>query len=156
MSPRIQRQKRIPFRARIEYDGIELFHPDWSLNLSIGGLFILTTKPLPAGETLLVEFEIPELRKIIKIEGKVVWTPTPRSADSGKSHPQGMAIAFDSIDPDLKRILDQYVTVSFELSSVDTRIGKELPSHVRKELPDPGHSETEILDDMTPLQELYL
>ena len=156
MSLSQRRHPRVTFRVPVEYGGFELFHPDWSLNLSVNGLFVLTTKPPTIGEKITLHFEIPDLRVPVEAVGHVVWTPGPGSGGAGKRHPQGMAVVFDWIDPKLRSVLDQYVTVTLGLSSVDTRIGKELHPHVRKELPVPDESSDEVLTNLVTSEEFLL
>ncbi len=126
---------RIPISAPVEYEGFERFHPDRILNLSAGGAFIATARPLPIHRHVSFFFSLPNLPKSrIKASGSVVWTPQT-SSGTGARHPMGMGIEFDPADRDLFHLLDQYVTVISGLRSVDTRIGPELPLHVRSKLP---------------------
>lgn len=133
------------FRVPLDYVGFERFHPDWTLNLSVNGIFVLTSKPLPVGLKLSLRFELPELSEPMEAVGHVAWSPGPQSKGAGKRHPQGMAVAFDRDDQEFQRTLDQYVTVSMALASIDSRIGNELPPHIRKELPVPEEPYEEIL-----------
>jgi uncharacterized protein (TIGR02266 family) len=126
---------RISTNVNVEYEEFERFHPDKILNLSAGGAFILTPKPLPLKRHFCFKFTLPELpQKPFRACASVVWSPG--KAD-GSHHPMGMGIEFDFADRDNLRLLDQYVTVQMALRNVDTRIGKELPTHLRSELPDP-------------------
>jgi uncharacterized protein (TIGR02266 family) len=133
---------RIPFRVPIEYDGFERFRPDFTLNLSASGLFVLTPNPLPVGRRLIIRFELPDVGVPVELTGRVTWSPGPEVPGAGKRHPQGMAIAFEPADPDLLAVLDQFVMVTLGLASVDKRIGDELPPHVRRELPIPDEETT--------------
>jgi uncharacterized protein (TIGR02266 family) len=133
---------RISFRVPIDYAGFECFRPDWTLNLSANGLFVLTPRPLLLGEEVSLRFELPDLAVPIEASGRVVWVPGPRLLGAGRRHPQGMAIAFQEIDEKLQSILDQYVMVTLGLASIDTRIGDELPPHIRKELSIPDDEVT--------------
>jgi uncharacterized protein (TIGR02266 family) len=129
---RSPRSPRILFRAPIEYATCEFFLPQFTLNLSAGGIFVLSPTPFPDGEILTVRFRIPELHVSMEILGHVAWSTGAKSR-----HPSGMGFAFDAVDPDLRAILDQYVNVSAALLGVDPRIGNELPLHIRQELPIP-------------------
>jgi Tfp pilus assembly protein PilZ len=137
MSPGKPRQKRILFRTAVEFAACELFLPSFSLNLSVGGLFILTPKPFPSGEVLTIQFGVEELHVSLQVVGHVAWTTTVPSTAGCLRHPPGMGFAFDWVHPGLRSVLDQYITVSAGLSTLDRRIGDELPPHVRKELPVP-------------------
>ena len=85
-----------------------------------------------------IQFEIEEIHLSLNLFGHVVWST------GGKTrHPPGMAFAFDQVHPELRSILDQYITVSAGLSSVDGRIGQELPLYLQKELPVPEPQDDE-------------
>jgi uncharacterized protein (TIGR02266 family) len=123
------RPPRIPFKVPIEYAGHDLFLPHWSLNLSVGGLFVLTRKPFPKDEILTVRFNLRDLHLAFEIVGHVVWTTSLTPA-----HPPGMGFSFDWVHPKLRTLLDEFITVSSGLSAVDPRVGNEVPLQVRKEI----------------------
>ncbi|MFH1018882.1 MAG: PilZ domain-containing protein [Pseudomonadota bacterium] len=126
--------ERLPINAPVEYEGFERFHPDRISNISAGGAYIVTAKPLPINKLVTLTFSLPDLpNSRIRATGTVVWTPQT-SSGTGARHPMGMGIEFDDSNRDLLRLLDQYVTVSSGLRSVDTRIGFELPAHLRSAL----------------------
>jgi Tfp pilus assembly protein PilZ len=130
----------------VEFATCELFLPAFTLNLSLGGLFILTPSPFPCGETLTLQFRVEELNLSIQVIGHVAWTTRTPPNSGGRRHPPGMGFAFDWVHPGLQSVLDQYVMVSSGLASADPRIGVELPLEVRRELPVP---EPEEMDDDT-------
>ena len=115
MEPR-RRSRRIPLNVAVEYEGFERFHPDRTLNLASGGLFILSRHPLPLGRTVTLRFELPDLNLEIRVSGRVIWTPA-QATGSGRHHPMGMAVRFDDEDAVLRRLLETYVEVEAEVTS---------------------------------------
>jgi type IV pilus assembly protein PilZ len=131
--------ERIPMNVLVDYEDFERFHPDRLLNLSAGGAFILTPRPLPVNRQLTFRISLPELPGIrLKVHGSVVWSPISSRDRTAARHPMGMGVEFDATDRDLLRLLDQYVTVNSGLRNLDTRIGRELPPHLWAELPKPN------------------
>jgi Tfp pilus assembly protein PilZ len=135
MSKASRVHERLPISAPIEWEGFEHFHPDRIFNLSAGGVYVVTAKPLPIHRHVSFFFLLPDLPNgRIKASGTVVWSPQS-SPGTGARHPMGMGIEFDYSDRELYHLIDQYVTVSTSLRSVDTRIGPELPAHILATLP---------------------
>jgi uncharacterized protein (TIGR02266 family) len=137
-----RRHPRLPFRVPIEYRDFERFNPDATLNVSADGLFILTPNPFPVGRRFALRFDIPGLKLSINVWGRVVWAADPENYTPARRHPTGMAIEFENLDPDLRAVLDQFVTVSLGLASIDPRIGRELPPRLQRELPQPDTETT--------------
>lgn len=42
-------------------------------NISVGGMFLLTTDPLPEGTEIKIKFRLPDSDSPIDVTGKVVW-----------------------------------------------------------------------------------
>ncbi len=80
-------------------------------NLSLGGCFVLTPKPLPVGSPLVLQFKLPGESdgEGIKATGVVRWLREARR-ESG----EGMGIQFTEIRPEhlviLKRFLEEEAT----------------------------------------------
>ena len=45
----------------------------YSANISSGGLFIKTDSPLPVGEPLSLQIEMPDVAEALKLRCEVVW-----------------------------------------------------------------------------------
>jgi uncharacterized protein (TIGR02266 family) len=147
--------ERLSINVPLEYEGFERFYPDRTLNVSAGGVFIMTPRPIPRGQRVCFGFELPDLRARIRTCGSVVWTPGPKLKGSGARHPMGMAVQFDKSDVKTVELIKQYVTVESALRSLDTRIGKELPIHLRLQLPVPeGEPEEVTFSDIAPTFEV--
>jgi uncharacterized protein (TIGR02266 family) len=111
-----RKHRRIPLLVPVEYEGFERFQPDRTLNLGPGGVFILTSQPLPVGRRVQFRFELPDLHLTVHASGRVVWTPSGTDG-GGRHHPKGMGVAFDGDQEALRRLLEMYVDVEAEVTS---------------------------------------
>ena len=73
---------------KVEYRRLNAFFADYARNISNGGTFIVTNKPLPIGTEFLFKLFIPSLDRPLELRGEVQWIP---SADSDQP---GMGIKF--------------------------------------------------------------
>jgi len=105
-SPR-RKEERTRTRIRISFKKASDFFRAYIGNLSGGGLFIKTTKSLPVGTLSDLEFTLPGSNQVIRTTGKVAWT---RSKDmSTEKMPPGMGIQFIDMNPEDKRLLQNYM-----------------------------------------------
>ena len=95
---------RIPLFLEVEYRTAGAFLVSYTSNLSKGGLFIDTDRPLTVGTELLLRFTIPESGRI-EVRGMVAWI-RPQSTD-GK--PTGMGVEFEQLDTRHGEIIDAIV-----------------------------------------------
>jgi uncharacterized protein (TIGR02266 family) len=107
-SPRRSEERaRARAKIRISFKGVKDFLKVYSSNIGGGGLFIKTTKTLPMGTLLDLEFNLPEISRIMRTKSKVVWT---RSEDeSTEKAPPGIGTEFIDMDPEDKKFLKDYV-----------------------------------------------
>lgn len=78
---------RVPLVLRVEYPGHERVVRDATENLSAGGLFIRTERPLSPGERLPLQVSFPGLLAPVTVEVEVVRVRRP-----GPEGPQGVAV----------------------------------------------------------------
>lgn len=106
-SRRSEERAKARARIRISFKGVKDFLKVYSSNIGGGGLFIKTTKTLPVGTLLDLEFNLPESNQIIRTKSNVTWT---RSEDeSTEKAPPGIGTEFIDMDPEDKRFLNNYV-----------------------------------------------
>jgi len=74
---------------------------DYSINMSTGGIFIETSRPMPQDSTLFVRFFLPVSNTHITCRTKVAWTNEPGNIRS-KGLPTGMGLQF--LDLPLEKI----------------------------------------------------
>lgn len=84
--------QRHPIELKVEYKRLNTFFGDYTKNISKGGTFIRTTKPLEIGTELAFALSIPKLEQPVKLLGKVMWViPEDRATEEA---PAGMGIGF--------------------------------------------------------------
>lgn len=97
--PRLRRQNpRIPKALALSFKSKAGFIKAFSEDISVGGMFIKTTKPLTRGEQFMLKLTLPDVSDTLKIDCEVSWTRTATS-DPFKQ-PLGMGIKFIKISPE--------------------------------------------------------
>lgn len=109
---------RAPIELKVDYKKMNSFFADYTKNISKGGTFIKTKKPLAIGTRFLFKLTIPQRPDPFELLGEVVWS-------KGDGEEPGMGIRFiysteeqralfegvveklmaDSLGPDLTRKL---------------------------------------------------
>ncbi|MEM1418350.1 MAG: TIGR02266 family protein [Myxococcota bacterium] len=64
---------RTPITLAVEYPRLNAFFADYTKNLSRGGTFIRTGRPLPIGTSFVFALHVPGLEEPLRIRGKVHW-----------------------------------------------------------------------------------
>lgn len=83
---------RAPIELKVGYKRLNSFFAEYTKNISKGGTFIKTNKPLPAGTRFLFRLQVPSRPEPFEIEGEVVRA-------GGRDDEPGMAIRFVWQDP---------------------------------------------------------
>ena len=97
--PRLRRKStRTPKVLALSFKSKAGFIKAFSENISTGGMFITTTKPLAKGETFILKLKLPDDPETLKIDCKVSWNST-KTSDPVKQ-PLGMGIKFIEISPE--------------------------------------------------------
>jgi type IV pilus assembly protein PilZ len=102
---------RISTVIRIDYHTTDSFFTDFADNISNGGMFIATTKPLKQGTQLSLEFLLPECDYPVHVKAKMAWS---RNVPS-ENQKRGMGVQFDNLSPSAK---DKINTIVKRLRSV--------------------------------------
>ncbi len=83
---------RAPIELKVEYKRLNTFFADYTKNISKGGTFIRTDKPLEVGTEFIFALAVPGVTAPLRLLGKVQWAVRPGAeADEG---PPGMGIEF--------------------------------------------------------------
>jgi type IV pilus assembly protein PilZ len=90
--------ERAPIELAVEYRRLKTFFADYTKNISRGGTFIATERPLPVGTEFMFSLSVPNMTLPIKLRGKVMWTTEAREASD--ANPAGMGIEFQYSSPD--------------------------------------------------------
>jgi uncharacterized protein (TIGR02266 family) len=85
-----RQHNRIPVSLKVAYGSRDDLRKDLVTDLSPGGLFVRTSKPLPIGTEIDLEVTIAEADLPMHIRGKVVWLRQ-------KHGPEGMGIQFTGV-----------------------------------------------------------
>ena len=83
---------RAPIELKVEYKRLNTFFADYTRNISRGGTFIGTDKPLPVGTEFVFALGVPNMPEPLRLRGKVIWTTD--AEDATKANPAGMGIEF--------------------------------------------------------------
>lgn len=101
-----QRQDvRAAIELKVEYKRLNTFFADYTKNISKGGTFIKTKKPLDVGTEFLFKLQVPSLPAPLELRGQVKWVVPDESADPGQSAGMGIRFIYES-DEERARIED--------------------------------------------------
>ena len=109
-----RRYPRVPLSLLIQYrfDTLDDFLSEYSVNISIGGMFIKTDEVREEGSLVYLQFYLRNGAKLIEGLGKVVRANKPESGDdvdTSKDMPSGMGIEFVNFDEESMRLIEQIV-----------------------------------------------
>ncbi len=82
---------RLPIELKVEYKRLNSFFADYTKNISKGGTFIRTARPLPIGTEFRFVLVVPKLEAALELRGKVQWILSPEDAVDEEP---GMGIGF--------------------------------------------------------------
>ena len=102
-----RRSGRVPVEIQIQYETADGFFEDYIRNLSLGGIFIETPKPLPMNTKLKVQFSLPDMSAPIVADGVVVHTL--RLGQPKNPSVSGMGIRFSELDAASTETLESYL-----------------------------------------------
>ena len=87
---------RAPIALKVEYKRLNSFFADYTRNISKGGTFIRTERPLPIGTEFHFELCVPKLNEPLRLRGKVQWIVTPDAADADTEPGMGIGFIYES------------------------------------------------------------
>ena len=119
-------EARRPIELKVEYKRLNTFFADYTKNISRGGTFIKTSRPLPVGTEFLFKLFVPGRGEPLTIHGEV-----QRIIDATNDEEPGMAIRFVYREGDpqaeIARIVEGLMTDSF-----GPRLYHKLMDHAQK------------------------
>jgi type IV pilus assembly protein PilZ len=83
---------RAPIELKVEYKRLNTFFADYTRNISRGGTFIRTERPLDIGTEFVFALAIPQVTEPLRLKGRVQWVTT--EAEATEEKPAGMGIKF--------------------------------------------------------------
>jgi len=129
--------QRGAIELKVEYKRLNAFFADYARNISNGGTFIGTDKPLPIGTEFVFKLFIPSLDRPLELRGKVKWIAEPE----GEGEP-GMGIRFLYENPRQREAMERIVE-KLMVDSLGQLLYSKLMQHSRvaDELSDDGDAE---------------
>jgi type IV pilus assembly protein PilZ len=85
---------RRPIELKVEYKRLNTFFADYTKNISRGGTFIKTSRPLPVGTEFLFKLFVPGRSEPLTIHGEVQRIVSNTDVDGDGTPDEGMAIRF--------------------------------------------------------------
>ena len=85
--PEGRQHPRAPIELKVDYKKLNSFFADYTKNISKGGTFIKTKKPLPIGTRFVFKLSVPKREAPFELLGEVVWS-------KGEGEEPGMGIRF--------------------------------------------------------------
>lgn len=105
-------QDRAAITLKVDYKRLNTFFADYTRNISKGGTFIRTTRPLDVGTEFVFVLTVPEPKLDnapvnLELTGEVKWVVTEKEASEDK--PAGMGIQFLFKDDGERRRVEAFV-----------------------------------------------
>jgi type IV pilus assembly protein PilZ len=121
---------RAPIELKVEYKRLNSFFADYTKNISRGGTFIKTNRPLPIGTEFVFKLFVPQLERPLAIHGEVQWVVTEQEADAQRTEPgMGIRFVYKSGDPqaEIARSVERLM-----VDSLGQRLTTKLMEHSRE------------------------
>lgn len=115
--------ERSGIELRVEYQRMNTFFYDYTKNISRGGTFVRTNRPLEVGTTFVFKLLVPGLAEALELTGEVRWVRGEGETLAGEP---GMGIQFIFADESQRRLVDQVVERLMTAS-----LGPLIASHLR-------------------------
>jgi len=119
-------ESRRPIELKVEYKRLNTFFADYTKNISRGGTFIKTRRPLPIGTEFLFKLFVPGRDVPLTIHGEV-----QRIVDEAPGEDQGMAIKFVYREGDSQDVIARSVEGMMS-DSLGPRLSSRLLEHASK------------------------
>lgn len=128
---------RQPIELKVEYKRLNSFFSDYTRNISKGGTFIRTGKPLDVGTEFVFKLYVPNLDEPLRIHGRVQWVVTQEDLEAGQDRGHGepgMGIRFVYHDSEERAAIENRVE-AIMVDSLGQRLYSKLMaySHSRSE-----------------------
>lgn len=108
-SPPSERRRalRAAIELKVEYRRVNTFFADYTKNISRGGTFIGTDRPLPEGTEFVFALGVPQMQEPLRLRGRVCWIV--KSEEATRANPAGMGIEFQFSDQEERREIERIV-----------------------------------------------
>ncbi len=99
--------QRVDFDVTVDFGTDDRFFTGFAGNISDGGLFIATERPLPVGLPIMIRFSIPQFEAPITVTAEVRWVRPARSDLAETAG--GMGVKFLDLPADLALAVDAFI-----------------------------------------------
>jgi type IV pilus assembly protein PilZ len=96
--------ERSAIELKVEYERMNSFFYDYTKNISRGGTFIRTDRPLDVGTRFVFQLTVPGLSMALELTGEVRWLRRPNEGPD-----PGMGIQFVFADDEQRAVIDTVV-----------------------------------------------
>ncbi len=105
-----RRHPRAPLQLLVQYrfQSVGEFLAEYSSNISLGGMYIVTDQPRDEGEMIYLQFTLRDGSHLIEGLGRVVRTNRPGNLPPGVE--PGMGVEFVNFDEESMGLIEQIVT----------------------------------------------
>ena len=121
--------ERAPIELKVEYKRLNSFFADYTKNISRGGTFIGTDRPLEIGTDFVFKLGVPNLAEPLVLKGKVQWVVMPHEANEERGPGMGIGFVFDS---DVERERVEATVEKLMIESLGPVLYQKLIGHRRK------------------------
>lgn len=120
---------RAALELPVEYDRLNALLSDYTHNISRGGTFIRTDRPLDVGTALSFRIRAPNLGEPVVLRGVVRWVVDAEQALAGRPSGMGVAFVYDSpVHKDaIEARLDQLMVRALGPVAFEKLMGKPAP-----------------------------
>ncbi len=101
-----RRAARLDHEIPVAYRSVGSFLTDWATNISQGGVFINTRKPLPVGTSVKILIQLPGASFPYQLSGRVARVS---EYDNRANMVPGMGIEFVEVDETKRRDIEAFV-----------------------------------------------
>ena len=101
-----RRAARLHHEIPVAYRTVGSFLTDWATNISQGGLFIISRKPLPVGTAVKILVQLPGSSFPFQLSGRVTRIT---EYDNRANMVPGMGVEFTDVDDAQRRELEGFV-----------------------------------------------
>lgn len=122
---------RAAIELKVEYKRLNSFFADYTKNISRGGTFIKTNRPLPIGTEFVFKLFVPHLERPLAIHGEVQWVVTEAEAEAQGAEPgMGIRFVYKTGDPqaEIARSVEKLM-----IDSLGQRLAAKLMEHARED-----------------------
>lgn len=100
---------RAPIELKVEYKKMNTFFSDYTKNISKGGTFIKTDRPLKVGTEFVFKLFVPAKDDPFTLRGRVAWVNTDAESQRPDVTDKGMGIKFIYTDDAQRRMFEDLV-----------------------------------------------